>query len=105
VYKENFFLLRGNHECAAINRVYDFYDECNRRYSPLLSQMFQDVFNCMPFCALVASESHMHTQLSYADKILCMHGGISPNLDTLDQLHQLPRPVNPANPSLFIDLL
>ena len=27
-FKENFFLLRGNHECGQINRIYGFYDEC-----------------------------------------------------------------------------
>ncbi|TKR66635.1 hypothetical protein L596_022901 [Steinernema carpocapsae] len=93
-YPDNFFLLRGNHECSAINRVYGFFEECNRRYQSVrLWQAFQDVFNTMPFCGLVSG------------KILCMHGGLSPQLRNLDQLRQITRPIEPPNPSLHIDLL
>jgi len=93
-YPENFFLLRGNHECSAINRVYGFFEECNRRYQSVrLWQCFQDVFNTMPFCGLIAQ------------KILCMHGGLSPQLKSLEQLRSISRPIDPPNPSLYIDLL
>ncbi|WKY01915.1 hypothetical protein Q1695_015712 [Nippostrongylus brasiliensis] len=93
-YPGNFFTLRGNHECSPINRVYGFFEECNRRYqSTRLWLQFQDAFAALPFTALVAG------------KILCMHGGLSPKLKTMDQLRQITRPIDPPNPSLHIDLL
>ena len=79
-YPENFFLLRGNHECASLNRIYGFYDECKRRYSVKLWRIFADCFNCMPVCALVA------------DKIICMHGGLSPELEDLSSIMDIQRP-------------
>ncbi len=81
-YSENFFLLRGNHECAAINKVYGFYDECKRRYSIKLWKIFTDCFNCFPVAA------------SIDDKILCMHGGLSPELHSIDQLKKIVRPTD-----------
>ncbi|KAK0412815.1 hypothetical protein QR680_006425 [Steinernema hermaphroditum] len=92
-YPNNFFLLRGNHEVASLNRIYGFYDECKRRYSIKLWKCFQDVFNCMPVAALIDN------------KIFCCHGGLSPNLRTLDQLRRLVRPVDIQETGLLCDIL
>lgn len=92
-YPENFFLLRGNHECASINRIYGFYDECKRRYNIRLWKTFTDCFNCLPVCALID------------EKILCMHGGLSPELKALDQIKRIPRPCDVPDLGLLCDLL
>merc|ERR1712085_104570 len=81
-YPENFFLLRGNHECASITRIYGFYDECKRRYTITLWKKFCDVFNCLPVCGLID------------EKILCMHGGLSPEITTMDQVKRIVRPTD-----------
>ena len=52
-YPENFFILRGNHECAGINRIYGFYDECRRRFSVKLWKAFCNTFNCLPCTAVI----------------------------------------------------
>lgn len=46
-FPENFFLLRGNHECANVTRVYGFYDECKRRCNVKVWKTFVDTFNCV----------------------------------------------------------
>mmetsp|Transcript_117676 Transcript_117676/g.366611 ORF Transcript_117676/g.366611 Transcript_117676/m.366611 type:complete len:304 (-) Transcript_117676:55-966(-) len=92
-YAENFFLLRGNHECASITRIYGFYDECKRRYNIKLWKNFCDVFNCMPVCALID------------EKIICMHGGLSPELSSFDQIRKLVRPTDVPDTGLICDLL
>jgi len=92
-WPEHVFLLRGNHESASINRVYGFFDECKRRFSVKLWKTFSDAFNCMPAAALVAKS------------ILCMHGGLSPELRSLDQIRAIARPQDVPEDGLYADLL
>ncbi|KPP62236.1 serine/threonine-protein phosphatase PP1-alpha catalytic subunit-like [Scleropages formosus] len=143
-YPENFFLLRGNHECASINRIYGFYDECKRRrlaaalshsvemrigcvtmpvgavhsrhaggkrrYNIKLWKTFTDCFNCLPVAAIVD------------EKIFCCHGvmvagcgarwlmallppGLSPDLQSMEQVRRVMRPTDVPDQGLLCDLL
>ncbi|KAF9942552.1 Serine/threonine-protein phosphatase pp1 [Mortierella antarctica] len=92
-YPENFFILRGNHECASINRIYGFYDECKRRYNIKLWKTFTDCFNCLPVAAIID------------EKILTMHGGLSPDLLNMEQIRRVMRPTDVPDTGLLCDLL
>ncbi|ODV90617.1 hypothetical protein CANCADRAFT_31508 [Tortispora caseinolytica NRRL Y-17796] len=92
-FPENFFLLRGNHECANVTRVYGFYDECKRRSSLKTWRTFIDTFNTLPIAAVVAS------------KIFCVHGGLSPELSSMTQIRSIERPSDVPDSGLLNDLL
>ncbi|PKI58833.1 hypothetical protein CRG98_020823 [Punica granatum] len=77
-YPDNFFLLRGNHKCAPINRVYGFSDECKWRFNATLWKIFINCFNCLPIAA------------RFDDKILSIHKGLSSDLSNLDQTRNIP---------------
>lgn len=92
-YPENFFLLRGNHECANVTRVYGFYDECKRRCNIKTWKVFIDTFNTLPIAATVAN------------KIFCVHGGLSPTLHSMDEIRTIKRPTDVPDFGLLNDLL
>lgn len=92
-YPNKLFLLRGNHEDAKINKIYGFYDECKRRFNVRLWKIFTDCFNCLPVAALID------------EKILCMHGGLSPELHNLNQIRDIERPTDIPDSGLLCDLL
>ena len=92
-HEENFFILRGNHESAAINRIYGFFDECKRRYNVKLWKNFVDLFNCLPIAA------------SIDDKIFLVHGGLSPELKQVEKLNKIMRPTDVPEEGLICDLL
>ena len=92
-YDENFFILRGNHECASINRIYGFFDECKKRYNIKLWKNFVDLFNWLPIAA------------SIDDKIFIVHGGLSPELKLVENLNKIMRPTDVPEEGLICDLL
>ena len=59
---------------------YGFYDECLRKYGNAnVWKHFTDTFDYLPMTAVVA------------DRIFCLHGGLSPSIDTLDHARDLDR--------------
>ncbi|KAK0406931.1 hypothetical protein QR680_018896 [Steinernema hermaphroditum] len=93
-YPENFFLLRGNHECASINVEYGFYIQVLERYQSVqLFNAFQDTFRVMPLTALIS------------ERILCMHGGLPKGINSIDDLRQIKRPTMLEKGSIQEDLV
>jgi len=79
-YKDRVTILRGNHESRQITQVYGFYDECLRKYgTPNVWKYFTDLFDHLPLTALIEN------------KIFCLHGGLSPSIESLDQIRHLDR--------------
>ena len=92
-YPEKVTLLRGNHESSVTNRIYGFYDECKRRYNVRIWRSFTELFNWLPVAAIID------------EKILCMHGGLSPELKNIQNIQDITRPTDIPDTGLLCDLL
>ncbi|KAK3409703.1 hypothetical protein EUGRSUZ_J01802 [Eucalyptus grandis] len=87
-------ILRGNHESRQITQVYGFYDECLRKYGNAnVWKIFTDLFDYLPLTALVESE------------IFCLHGGLSPSIETLDNIRNFDRVQEVPHEGPMCDLL
>jgi len=79
-YRERITILRGNHESRQITQVYGFYDECLRKYqSSNVWKHYTDLFDYFPLTALIETQ------------IFCLHGGLSPNIESLHKIAELDR--------------
>lgn len=73
--------------------MYGFYDECKRRCNIKIWKTFVDTFNTLPIASIVAG------------KIFCVHGGLSPSLQHMDDIRQIARPTDVPDYGLLNDLL
>jgi len=92
-YPTKIFLLRGNHEDARLTRIYGFWSECKRRYSTKLWKSCCQVFEALPVAALIDG------------KIFCCHGGIGPELKSIEMIDKIKRPLAVPTTGILADLL
>lgn len=85
-WPDRVLLLRGNHDSRQITQVYGFYDECIRKYGNAeVWKAFTDLFDYLPITALIEN------------RYFAVHGGLSPSIDTLDQIRKLDRVREPPH--------
>mmetsp|Transcript_37993 Transcript_37993/g.34025 ORF Transcript_37993/g.34025 Transcript_37993/m.34025 type:complete len:94 (+) Transcript_37993:480-761(+) len=72
---------------------FNFRSECLYKYDQEVYDMFMDSFDLMPLSCIVNG------------KFLALHGGLSPDLKTIDDINKIDRFKEPPKQGIFCDML
>jgi len=95
-YPKSFYMLRGNHESRLLTGNFNFKRECFVKYDEEIYDAFMDLFDFLPIAAKVHTKQGTY---------FACHGGISPNLRNVEDIHKLNRFVEPPGEGVLCDLL
>ena len=95
-YPDRVYLIRGNHESRQISASYGFYDECLRKYgNASVWRMCCEVFDHLSLGALIGGPGG----------VFCVHGGLSPEIRTMDEIRKIDRKQEVPHEGPMCDLL
>lgn len=95
-YPDRITLIRGNHELRQITTVYGFYDECLRKYGNV---------NVWRYCCEVFDYISLGAVVGGPGGVFCVHGGLSPDVDTIDEIRRLDRKQEVPHEGVMCDFL
>ena len=74
-YPKKFILLRGNHESRNLTDSFNFREEVVNKFDVEVYDAFMELFDSLPIASVIE------------DKYFAIHGGISPELNLLDEIN------------------
>ena len=87
-------ITKKKKQSRQITQVYGFYDECLRKYgNASVWRHCVQCFDCFGLAALID------------EQVLCVHGGLSPDVRTLDQVRAIDRNQEIPHEGAFCDLV